>query len=425
MLFVDRAILDCHSGNGGNGRLSFLHEKNRPNGGPDGGNGGRGGSIYLRASKTTSTLVNYRHAKTFYAPDGENGDIKNLYGRKGEDLYIDLPVGSVVFSSDTKKFICDLDEPGKIFLLCKGGRGGRGNACFKTPRNKAPKIAENGLSGDKKKIVVELKLLADVGIIGFPSVGKSTFISCVTNSKAEIGDYDFTTLVPNLGVTYLKDGRSFVLADMPGLIKGAHLGKGLGLSFLKHIERTRVLIHLVDMDSDRDPYKDYKAIRDELKDYGMHLIDRPEVVVGSKVDSPEAEEKFDKFKKVMKKHGVEVYAISSLEEKNLDLVLYKVADLLQTAKTYPVYDENDEEETYDLTKSGDIFDIKKVDEHTYEITGERVSRTYHLINISEEEGMLKLIQYLEKIGVDDKLHKIGAKNGNTIKLEDFEFEYFE
>lgn len=423
-MFIDRVILDCKSGKGGDGRLSFLHEKNRPNGGPDGGNGGRGGSVYLRASSKTSTLVNYRHSKAFFAPNGEDGDIKNLYGRKGEDLYIDLPIGSVVFEKENHKFICDLNEEGKTYLLCKGGRGGRGNACFKNSRNKAPKIAENGLPGERKTIIVELKLLADVGIIGLPSVGKSTFISCVSNCKAEIGDYDFTTIVPNLGVTYLDDGRSFVLADMPGLIKGAYQGKGLGLTFLRHIERTRVLIHLVDMSSDRNPLDDYKIIRNELKQYGMHLIDRPEIVVASKVDSDEAIEKYKKFKASMKRKKIDVIDISSLTDHNLKLVLYKAADLLKDSKIYPVYDEKDEENVYDLTKDNDIFKIVKENQSTYRIIGERVLRTYHLINISEDEGMMKLIKYLNDIGVDKELSKMGAQNGDTVILEDFEFEYF-
>lgn len=423
-MFIDRVILDCRSGKGGDGRLSFLHEKNRPNGGPDGGNGGRGGSIYLRASSKTTTLVNYRHSKAFFAENGEDGDIKNLYGRKGEDMYIDLPIGSVVFEKETHKFITDLNEDGKTYLICKGGRGGRGNACFKNSRNKAPKIAENGLPGERKTIIVELKLLADVGIIGLPSVGKSTFISCVSNCKAEIGDYDFTTIVPNLGVTYLDDGRSFVLADMPGLIKGAYQGKGLGLTFLRHIERTRVLIHLVDMSSDRNPLDDYKIIRNELKQYGMHLIDRPEIVVASKVDSDEAIEKFKKFKASMKRKKIDVIDISSLTDYNLKLVLYKAADLLKDSKIYPVYDEADEEEVYDLRKENDIFKIVKENDSTYRIIGERVLRTYHLINISEDEGMMKLIKYLNDIGIEKELAKMGVKNGDTVILDDFEFEYF-
>src|SRR5574344_1160345 len=291
-LFVDRAVVELRSGKGGDGAIAFIHEKNRALGGPSGGNGGHGGSIYLRCSSTTTTLVNYRHSKTFIAQDGADGDIKSMYGRKAQDIYVDIPIGTVVFLEENHQFVCDMDEVGKTYLICRGGRGGRGNEAFKNSRNKAPKIAENGLPGETKRVILELKLLADVGIIGLPSVGKSTFISCVSNCKAEIGDYDFTTIVPNLGVAYLDDNTSFVLADMPGLIKGAYQGKGLGLTFLRHIERTKVLIHLVDMSSDRDPLVDYNTIRDELTNYGMHLIERPEIIVASKVDSDEANEKY-------------------------------------------------------------------------------------------------------------------------------------
>src|SRR5574344_335726 len=421
-LFVDRAVVELRSGKGGDGAIAFIHEKNRPLGGPSGGNGGHGGSIYLRCSSTTTTLVNYRHSKTFIAQDGADGDIKSMYGRKAQDIYVDIPLGTVVFLEENHQFVCDMDEVGKTYLICRGGRGGRGNEAFKNSRNKAPKIAENGLPGETKRVILELKLLADVGIIGFPSVGKSTFLSCVTNCKAQIGDYDFTTLVPNLGVTSLKDGSSFVLADMPGLIAGAHLGKGLGLLFLRHIERCRVLIHMVDMSGVRDPYDAYKAINEELKAYGMHLIDRPQIIVASKMDEDGAQERFEKFKKQVKK---EVIPISCVTEDGLDKVLYKCKDLLATAETFPVYDEKDKEKVYDATSDEPVFKITKQDDHTFIISGTRVERTYDLINTSTDEGTMRLIQYLNKIGVDKELHKMGAKDGDTVKLKDYSFDYYE
>ncbi|MBO8427195.1 MAG: GTPase ObgE [Firmicutes bacterium] len=422
-MFIDRAIIEVRSGKGGDGRIAFRRERSRPKGGPSGGNGGRGGSIYLVASSEVNTLVKFRHSKVFVANDGENGDIKDMYGHSADDVYISLPVGTVVFLEENKQFICDLDKPGKTVLIAKGGRGGRGNAAFKSNRYKTPKIAENGLPGEKKRLILELKLLADVGIIGYPSVGKSTFINLVSNAKAEVGDYGFTTTIPNLGVTYLKDGSSFVIADMPGLIKGAHLGKGLGLVFLRHIERTRVLIHMVDMSGLRDPYQDYLSIRSELKDYGMHLIDRPEVIVASKMDEEGAQERFKEFQKKVNK---EVIPITALDQTNFDLVLYRCKDLLKDAKTYPVYEESNEEvviNAYD--KDERIFYIEKINENTYEIKGERVLRTYNLINISTDDGMMRLITYLNKIGVDEELHKLGAKDGDIVKISDFEFEYFE
>jgi len=421
-LFVDRAIIEIRSGKGGDGAIAFLHEKNRPLGGPSGGNGGRGGSVYLRCSSTTTTLVNYRHSKTFIAENGEDGDIKSMYGHKAEDVYVDVPIGTVVFLEENHQFICDMDEVGKTYLICKGGRGGRGNESFKNSRNKAPNIAENGLPGEIKRVILELKLLADVGIIGYPSVGKSTFISCVTNCKAQIGDYDFTTLVPNLGVVTVKDGSSFVLADMPGLIEGAHLGKGLGLLFLRHIERCRVLIHMIDMSGTRDPYESYNAINEELKAYGMHLIDRPQIIVASKMDEDGAQERLTKFKEQIIK---EVIPISCVTEEGLDIVLYKCKDLLATAETFPVYDEKDKEKVYDATTTEPIFKITKQDDHTFIISGARVERTYDLINISTDEGTMRLIQYLNRIGVDKELHKMGAKDGDTVKLKDYSFDYFE
>ncbi|MFA6666771.1 MAG: GTPase ObgE [Bacilli bacterium] len=421
-LFVDRVIIELRSGKGGDGAIAFIHEKNRPLGGPSGGNGGRGGSIYLRCSATTTTLVNFRHSKTFEAMDGCKGDIKSMYGRKAEDVYIDVPIGTVVFLEENHEFICDMDEIGKTYLICKGGRGGRGNEAFKNSRNKAPKIAENGFPGETKRVILELKLLADVGIVGYPSVGKSTFISCVTNCKAEIGDYDFTTLVPNLGVATTKDGNSFVLADMPGLIEGAHLGKGLGLLFLRHIERCKVLIHMVDMSGIRDPFEAYNTINNELKDYGMHLIDRPQVIVASKMDEEGAEERLKKFEKQV---GKKVIPISCITDEGLDKVLYACYDLLKTAQTYPVFEEKDKEKVYDATSEEPIFTITKTDDHTFVISGTRVERTYDIINISTDEGMMRLITYLNKIGVDKQLHQMGAKDGDTVKLKDFSFDFYE
>lgn len=421
-MFIDRAIIEVRSGKGGNGRIAFRRERGVPKGGPSGGNGGRGGSIYLRCSQSTTTLVNYRHSRTFIANDGENGDIKMKYGHAAEDIYIDLPIGTVVFLEENHQFVCDMDEVGKTYLICKGGRGGRGNACFKSSRNRCPKIAENGLPGERKRLILELKLLADVGVIGFPSVGKSTFINCVTNCKAEIGDYDFTTIVPNLGVAKVDETKSFVIADMPGLIEGAHLGKGLGLMFLRHIERCRVLVHMVDMSGIRDPYQDYLDIRHELEEYGMHLTDRPEIIVASKMDEEGAEERLKEFKE---KVGKEVIAISSLGDMNLQLVLYKCSELLENAPTWSVFEEEDKEQVFNLDEEEKIFDIKKINEHTFEIVGERVTRTYNLINISTDEGMMRLITYLNKIGVDDKLHELGAVDGDTVKLQDFEFEYID
>lgn len=421
-MFIDKANIEVKSGKGGDGAIAFIHEKSRALGGPSGGNGGKGGSVYFRATTDQTTLLNFKNAKRIFANDGGKGEIKNRYGRKADDIIVDVPIGTVVFLKENHEFVCDLDFEGKICLIARGGRGGRGNACFKNARNKAPKIAENGLPGEHLKLTLELKLLADVGIIGLPNVGKSTFISCVTNVKAEIADYEFTTIVPNLGIANLPDGKSFCIADMPGLIAGAHLGKGLGLTFLRHIERTRVLIHMVDMSGKRDPYKDYQTIRKELESYGMNLIKREEIIVATKMDEEGSQKRLEAFKKKVKK---DVIGISCITDDNLDLVLYKASDLLKTAVRYPVYEEVVYEKVYNLEDTNDLFTVNKYKEHHFEIIGDRVIRTYRLINISTDEGMMRLITYLNKIGIDEALEKAGAVDGDIVKIDDFEFEYFE
>ena len=297
-MFIDRAVIEVRSGKGGDGAIAFRREKYVPKGGPAGGNGGRGASIFLRANKRVNTLFNFRHSKCFIGEDGEKGGIKNQYGKNSEDIYIDVPVGTVVYEELNHRFIGDLSTDGLVLRVAKGGRGGRGNTCFKSSTNRVPRIAENGEPGEQKRLILELKLLADVGLVGFPSVGKSTLLSVVSSAKPEIADYPFTTIIPNLGVVTVKDGRSFVLADLPGIIEGAHQGKGLGLQFLRHIERCRVIVHVIDMgESGRNPVEDYKIIQNELNEYGFGLNKRPVIVVGSKMDEDGAEERLKSFEK--------------------------------------------------------------------------------------------------------------------------------
>lgn len=426
-MFIDRAKVELRAGNGGNGAIAFHTEKFIDKGGPSGGNGGRGGSIIFVARKSSSTLINFRHSKVIIAKDGEKGMAKNMYGRAAEDVYVEVPIGTVIYLEPEHKFICDLDEEGKTYIVAKGGRGGRGNACFKSPTNRVPRIAENGLPGDKMKITLELKLLADVGFVGLPSVGKSTLLSVISAAKPEIADYPFTTIVPNLGVVNLQDGRSFVAADLPGLIEGAHQGKGLGLQFLRHIERCRVITHVVEMGGDRNPYEDYKMINKELESYGFNLLKRPMLVACSKMDEDEAEMRFKTFKKKMK--GVELFPISALTHEGIDALLYRAADLLDVTEPFPIYNEEGAQadiKVYDSSKDleQDVFDIIKTGANKFVIKGERVERTYHLINLSTDEGMMRLIAYLRKIGVDDRLRKMNAQDGDTVVLCDFEFEYF-
>ncbi|MBR5997370.1 MAG: GTPase ObgE [Bacilli bacterium] len=423
-MFIDRAVIEVRSGKGGDGAIAFLHEKYVAKGGPAGGNGGRGGSIFLRASKTINTLFNFRHSKTFIANDGEKGGIKNQYGKYAEDVIVDVPVVTVVYLEKDKEFLGDLNEDGKIIRVAKGGRGGRGNSCFKSSTNRVPKIAENGEPGERKRLILELKLLADVGLVGFPSVGKSTLLSVVSAAKPEIADYPFTTITPNLGVVSVKDGSSFVMADLPGLIEGAHQGKGLGLQFLRHIERCRVIVHVIDLsETGRDPYEDYQIINNELKEYGFALDKRPQIIVASKMDEEGANEK---LKRLEKQIGKEIIPISAITEDNIDKLLYKCSEVLKETPLFPLYDAKEEDldhKTYPLEDEEPYFTIRRLDAHTWSIEGEKMLKFYHMTNISTDEGMMVLMSKIRSLRIDDELENRGATDGDTVILDDFEFEY--
>lgn len=423
-MFIDRVVIEVRSGKGGDGAIAFLHEKYIAKGGPSGGNGGHGGSIILKASSKVTTLINYRFSKVIKAEDGENGGTKNKYGRSSKDVICEVPVGTVIIDEKSGQTLYDLKRDGEEFIVAKGGRGGRGNACFKSSRNKAPKVAENGVPGVTKRIILELKLLADAGLVGLPNAGKSTFLSIVSKANPIIADYPFTTINPNLGVCNLKDGRSFVLADLPGLIEGASEGKGLGFTFLRHIERCKVLIHFVSMESE-DPYNDYFTIKKELELYGHSLLNKKYLIVASKVDDEENNKKFIEFKK---KLNEDIIPLSSLIDFNIDQVLYKTMDLIETANEEIVEEDvnSNEFKLYNaIEEEKEIFNIRRIKSDTYQIYGESIERTYALINISTDEGIMKLISYLKKVGVDDKLKEMGAQDGDTVILCDFEFEYFE
>lgn len=420
-MFIDQVKIEVRSGKGGDGMIAFLREKYLPFGGPSGGNGGRGGSIYFRANKNLNTLFNFRHSKVIIANDGEKGGSKNKYGRCADDVIVDVPVGTVIYIEPEHTFFADLDENNKMVMVAKGGRGGRGNACFKSSINRAPKIAENGEPGQIKKLTLELKLLADVGLVGFPSVGKSTLLSLISNAKPEIADYPFTTIEPNLGVVYTNNNDYFVLADLPGLIKGAHLGKGLGLTFLRHVQRCRLICYVISMDGSMDPYQQFIELREELKEYGYNLYNRPYIIVASKMDEDGAIDLLKEFKGKVK---AKIYPISCLTNENIDefkkgcyLKLQDCPNLtledLQEKATIKVYSLKEEES----------FNIEKVNSNTFKIYGEKIEKYYAMINLSTDEGILKLISHLRHIGVDDRLEQLGAKNGDTVVLCDFEFEY--
>ena len=352
-MFLDQVTIDVKAGKGGDGMVAFRREKYVPDGGPAGGDGGRGGDVILVVDEGLRTLMDFRFNRHFKAQPGENGMSKGMHGRGAEDTYIKVPQGTTVRDADTGALLGDLLEQGQTLTIAKGGRGGRGNIRFASPKNPAPELAENGEPGQERKIELELKVLADVGLVGFPSVGKSTLLSVISSARPKIGAYHFTTLVPNLGMVTTSDGRSFAVADLPGLIEGASQGVGLGTQFLRHIERTRVILHVIDMSGmeGRDPYEDYQAINQELATHNLRLLERPQIIVANKMDMPESEENLVKFKEQLAKEQTDEFAdplpifpISGVTRKGIDALLSATADLLEVTPEFLLYDEEIEEE---------------------------------------------------------------------------------
>ena len=426
-MFIDKVELYVKAGKGGNGAIAFHREKFIDRGGPSGGDGGRGGSIYFVANSGLTTLIDFKYMHKIIGNDGENGQTEKCYGRGGEDIFIDVPVGTIVKEKETGRVLADFTKDGEKIIIAAGGKGGKGNAKFANSRNQTPKIAENGDDGEEYNIIVELKLLADVGLVGFPSVGKSTLLSVLTNAKPEIADYHFTTLKPNLGVVSIIDGYDFVIADLPGLIKGAHLGKGLGLDFLKHLERCRVILHVIDMSANdgRDPYEDYLAIKEELKEYGMRLLERPMIIVANKMDVDGSELYLEDFKNRLE-DDVEIYPISSFTREGLIPLIKRTYELVKTTPEFPLVDTNEIEQvaTFGLKEDTNEFAIRR-EKGIFIVEGENIERIYKKINISTDEGVMKLASILNKMGVEEALKKNGIKDGDTVRICDFEFEYYE
>src|SRR5690554_3627938 len=412
-MFIDDVKIVVKAGKGGNGAVAFRREKYVPLGGPAGGDGGKGGSVIFVGDEGLTTLLDLRYQKIIKAPNGENGKAKNLYGKDGENVYVRVPVGSIIRDIDNDIIIADITRHGQEVVVCEGGKGGRGNTSLATPRISAPEYAENGLSGETKNIQVELKVLADVGLVGFPSVGKSTLISVVSAAKPKIADYHFTTLVPNLGVVKVRDGRSFVMADLPGLIEGASLGAGLGFQFLRHIERTRVIVHVIDMSAieGRDPYDDYLTINNELKTYNEKLMLRPQIIVANKMDLPDALDNLEKFKAKVK--DVKIIPISAYTKENLDELLYNVADLLDTINVNEFSEDNnmdtivDTVVEYKYTPKEDPFTINRDDDGVFNVSGPVVRRYFDSTNFDREEAVKLFAMRIRKLGVDDALRKLG------------------
>ena len=424
MKFIDRVKIYVQAGTGGNGTVAFRREAHVPKGGPSGGDGGRGGSVIFVATNSLSTLLDLRYYREYKAQNGEKGHAKKMHGADADDLVIRVPVGTCVYDDDTGNIIADLTKDGQRAVIAKGGRGGRGNARFASSRNPAPKICENGEPGEKFNLRVELKLLADVGLVGFPSVGKSTLLSVVSKARPQIADYHFTTIVPNLGVVQVKDGRSFVMADLPGLIEGASQGKGLGHQFLRHIERCRVIVHIIDMSGSegRDPYEDYVTINKELSEYEYRLLERPQIIVANKMDGDEAEENLKKFQE--KLGDQKVFPIIAPIHEGIDAVLYAVADALETAPDFFNQEEEQESVLYTYKEEEKTFTIHNKGNGVWEVTGKKVERLVQMASFTTDDGFQRFALQIRNMGIDDALREAGCEDGDTVRLYDFEFEFY-
>jgi len=421
-MFVDEVEIKVEAGKGGDGCLAFRREKFVEMGGPYGGNGGHGGDIIFKVDEGLSTLLDLRYQKTLKAPNGENGRGKNQHGKGAEPLVVKVPLGTVVTDLDTGLVLADLSHKDQEEIIAKGGRGGRGNTAFKTQTNTAPNFAENGEEGEHKTLKVEVKMLADVGLVGLPSVGKSTIISCVSKSKPKIAAYHFTTLNPNLGVVRSSDGKSFVMADLPGLIEGASEGEGLGDKFLRHIERTKVIAHVIDMagSEGRNPYEDYLLINKELEAFNEKLMKKPMIIIANKMDLPEAKDNLKEFKK---KVNLKVFEVSAATNTGLQAVVDCLASMLEEIPENPLYDDSQiESHVLYKFKKEEPFTITKEDD-VWVISGKEVERLFKMTKFSSDEAIYRFAKKLRKMGIDQKLEELGAEVGDQVRILDFYFDY--
>ncbi|MDS9471316.1 GTPase ObgE [Sporosarcina pasteurii] len=428
-MFVDHVKIYVKGGDGGDGMVAFRREKYVPYGGPAGGDGGKGADVVFEVDEGLRTLMDFRYQRHFKAPRGEHGMSKNKHGKNAEDMVVKVPPGTVVTEGEDGPVIADLVEHGQRAVIARGGRGGRGNSRFATSQNPAPELSEKGEPGVERDIVLELKVLADVGLVGFPSVGKSTLLSVISAAKPKIGNYHFTTLVPNLGMVETNDGRSFVLADLPGLIEGAHEGVGLGHQFLRHIERTRVIIHIIDMSGmeGRDPYEDYETIHEELKQYNLRLTERPQIIVANKMDMPDAEENLRAFKEKFDEDAL-IFPISAITRQGLDDLLFATADLIEVTPEFSLADVEDESENTVLYKhemEESDFEISRDDDGAYVLSGYTIERLFKMTDFNFDQSVRRFARQMRGMGVDDALRERGAQNGDIVRILNFEFEFVE
>lgn len=423
-MFVDEVEIKVEAGDGGDGCTAFRREKFIEMGGPYGGNGGHGSDIIFKVDEGLHTLLDLRYQKIIKGQKGENGRGKNQHGKGAEPFIVKVPQGTVVTDLEIGLIIADLSKKDQQEIIARGGRGGRGNTAFKTQTNTAPDYSERGEEGERKRLKVEVKMLADVGLVGLPSVGKSTIISMISRSKPKIAAYHFTTLTPNLGVTKSSDGRSFVVADLPGLIEGASKGEGLGDKFLRHIERTRVIAHVIDMSGSegRDPYEDYVLINNELKEFDPKLLEKPQIIIANKMDIEEAKENLEKFRG---KVNCKIFEVSAATNTGLQKVVDYLADLLDTLPVNPLYDDTQieshilykfkKEEPYTITKEDDVWVI----------SGKEIERIFKMTKFNSDEAVYRFAKKLRRMGIDDKLASLGAKEGEQVRILDFYFDYKE
>ena len=424
-MFVDEVEIKVKAGDGGDGCTAFRREKYVAMGGPFGGNGGHGADIVFRADSGLHTLLDLRYQKQIKGKKGENGRGKNQHGKGCDPVIIKVPLGTVVTDLDTGLILADLKVTGEEAIIAKGGRGGRGNTAFKTQTNTAPDYSENGEPGEEKTLKVEVKMLADIGLVGLPSVGKSTIISCVSRSKPKIAAYHFTTLNPNLGVVKAENGQSFVMADLPGLIEGASKGEGLGDQFLRHIERTKIIAHIIDMAATegRDPYEDYLMINKELEEFNPKLLKKPQIIIANKSDVEGFEKNYQEFVKKIDP-SIRIFQVSAVMNKGLLQVVNYLGELLNDLPDNPLF-EQDQFESHVLYtfKKEEPYTIEKESDDLWVIKGERIEKLFKMTKFSSEEGMLRFARKLTKMGIDQKLEEMGAKTGDQVRILDFYFDY--
>ncbi|HHY13330.1 MAG TPA: GTPase ObgE [Thermoanaerobacterales bacterium] len=426
-MFLDEVKIHIKAGKGGNGAVAFRREKNVPFGGPSGGDGGHGGDIVFEADNNFNTLLDFKYQRHHRAKPGQNGSGSNRMGRDASDLVLKVPVGTIIKESESGEIIADLTNNGDRVIVAKGGIGGKGNARFTSSTRQAPNFSENGEPGEEKWVILELKLLADVGLIGLPNAGKSTLLSVVTKAKPKIADYPFTTLTPNLGVVGAGSERSFVIADIPGLIHGAHEGAGLGHQFLRHIERTKVLIHVVDgggLESE-NPLNDFKVINEELKQYSKELMKKPQIVAVNKIDLPLGLDNANKIEKALTQEGYKVFPISAIVGSGLDELINYTYEVVEEIKQKEKDLQLEEEDIIEvLNQEDEPFSIKKV-EGMFIIEGQKIKRIAAMASFDNEDSLRRFQRTIENMGVEEKLRELGIKEGDTVKIGNIEFEYYE